>query len=75
MAMTRKDFALIAQTIAREVELSTAMFEPHHVDAYAEIARKLADQFAQLNPRFSRQAFLQAAGVANLSTVDKTNWS
>jgi hypothetical protein len=61
MAMSAKDFRLIASVIRTEIKLSEAMFEPHHVDAYNELACKLAHAFAAQNPRFDAAKFLAAS--------------
>jgi hypothetical protein len=44
------------------------MFEPHHVDAYVEIAGKLAKAFSDTNPNFKPDVFIAACTPRTQST-------
>ena len=65
MALSKKDYELIAKVIRTEIELSTAEFEPHHVDAYREISVKLAHAFMAQSPTFNPEKFIQACQPTN----------
>lgn len=63
--MTKKDYELIAtildgQTIVAPSQMAAACREQR--DAYA---RAFADALARENPRFDRERFLRACGVAS----------
>lgn len=62
--MTRKDYVLIAQTLANFQEDNGVMIERN------AIAYDLADAFALDNPRFDRARFLVASGVWNETIKD-----
>jgi hypothetical protein len=55
--MTRKDYELLAETIA------TAWW--HNSDYKSHFASALADKLENENPRFDRHRFLVACGVMN----------
>ena len=58
--MTRKDFQLIADTIA---EMNENHPEFHRIGVSAIVAHRLADALAGTNDRFDREKFLTACGV------------
>lgn len=60
--MTRKDFEAIAEILAAERAVQQSI--PAKV-AVSGVAYSLADYFARANPRFDRQRFYVAAGVAD----------
>jgi hypothetical protein len=59
--MTRKDYKLIASSIL--MQLSFYKDLTPEASAVRELARKLATQLEQENPRFNRDVFLVACGV------------
>lgn len=59
--MTRKDYKLIASSILKE--LSCYKDLTPEASAVRELARRLATQLAEENPRFDRDVFLVACGV------------
>lgn len=62
--MTRKDFELIARTIAAlHDEMSALEYEPVGTGTVRLAALKLAEALATTNPRFDRARFLSACGV------------
>jgi len=61
--MTKKDYVLIARVFAREVSLAGGD-ERGRRYILGGIARLLATELEQGNPRFDRQRFLAACGVA-----------
>lgn len=60
--MTRKDYELIAGTISHAVKNYDGE-DWTMLGAGAAIARLLADELAEDNPRFDREKFLTACGV------------
>jgi hypothetical protein len=56
--MTRKDYVLIAEALARADRPYAEGRAQHRTDCEA-----IADALAQDNPRFDRERFLKAAGV------------
>jgi hypothetical protein len=65
--MTRKDYELIAGGIAYAAELSKVLggIDAETRDRIALlIAQKIGDGLAEDNPRFNRELFLKACGVA-----------
>jgi len=59
--MTKRHFESIAAIIAYEHRLARGAARPEGLTE--NIAHKLADYFANENPRFDRQRFLVACGV------------
>ena len=61
MAMTKKDYELIAGVMAR----LSADFTNGGEDtvSLSLVARELADSLADTNPRFNREMFIKACGV------------
>ena len=59
--MTRKDYKLIASSILKE--LSCYKDLTPEASAIRELARRLATQLEEENPRFNREIFLVACGV------------
>jgi hypothetical protein len=65
--MTRKDY----EALAREVRLELGAWNPNHPDTIAidvvwRMANRMADVFAQGNPRFNREKFLKACELVTL---------
>lgn len=60
--MTRKDYELIAGAISHAVKNYDGE-DWTMLGAGAAIARLLADELAEDNPRFNREIFLAACGV------------
>lgn len=59
---SRKEYEAVAQAIAHEVERNGG--EPNGVEVVlASVAGSMARWFAQDNPRFDRERFLQACKV------------
>lgn len=52
--MTKKHFEMIAREIRGVVQDGSTIFD---------LAHRLAKQFAEVNPRFDEERFLDAAGV------------
>jgi hypothetical protein len=61
--MTRKDFQLIAQTIADLMASQKDRGAFAHTPSLEEVAQELADALATTNPQFDRTRFLTACGV------------
>lgn len=59
--MTRKDYVLIAEAlcVARDIPCGTVL------QMHSTIALELASALADTNPRFDRERFLRACGVAS----------
>lgn len=57
--MTRKDYVLLAAAI------KAASAAPGYAERNAFVAHAIADALARENPRFDRERFLRAAGVAS----------
>lgn len=65
--MTRKDYELIAQVILALREIyskSSDGFARGYLSATADIAILLSERLVKDNPRFDRERFLKARGVA-----------
>jgi hypothetical protein len=58
--MTRKDFQLIADTVA---EMNKKHPEFYRIGVSAIVAHRLADALATTNDRFDREKFLTACGM------------
>ena len=56
--MTRKDYELVANAIARMPTFAPTLRTTQH-----SVARALADAFETDNPRFNRETFLKACGI------------
>lgn len=58
--MSKKDYELIARVLRRAVD------SPNYADRVGgqRLARDFADALAEANPRFARETFLGACGVA-----------
>ncbi len=65
--VTKKDFKAIAEIIKREFTAfdATGEDDTEGKHATASIGGYLADYFATLNPRFSRQKFFKACGLGD----------
>ena len=65
--MTRKDYILIAAALERSKPLPIANPKMDAVrrSVFEMAARNIADALAQDNPRFDRERFLKACGVAS----------
>ena len=63
--MTRKDYVLLADALARAARNVTAAGLTDHTahTTWCECAATVADALARDNPRFDRARFLKAAGV------------
>ena len=59
--MTKKDYVLIASTFAKE--LSCYKDLTTEAQAIRELARRMATELENTNPRFNRALFLDACGV------------
>jgi hypothetical protein len=62
--MTRKDYILIAGAVAK----ATRMFQPpssNHYNGARWVGEFLGDALEKDNPRFDRERFLKACGVAS----------
>jgi hypothetical protein len=66
--MTRKDYEAIAERIAQNAEKYQY---DRGADIVAEIAEDLAEIFADENPRFDRDRFIDACGVYSLRGLDR----
>lgn len=53
--MSKRDFVAVAAIVAEVL--------PDVPEFQAEMARRLADHFAEANPRFRRDTFIAACGV------------
>ncbi len=62
--MTRKDYVLLAEAIASAYAAIPAPENPHETNGVRRVASHVADALARDNPRFDRERFLKAAGVA-----------
>lgn len=63
--MTRKDYVLIAACLAAvRADCTADKHREHEFAALDAVARDLAHQLANDNPRFDRARFLAACGVA-----------
>lgn len=68
MAMSRKHYVEVAETIKRTVDWSadeTPVRRRARLAAAQEIANGMADMFAYENGRFDRQRFMNAAGLGD----------
>ena len=61
--MTRRDFQLIAGTLAAVRASYSPTWDPNLFRACNDHAHALADALAGTNPRFDRERFLDACGV------------
>lgn len=76
--MTKKDYELIAFPIKRQIDYANRKYNGDRWLTVSVIAKDLADLFAQANPRFDRNKFLQACGIETGTKVDFTKdpeWS
>lgn len=62
--MTKKHYEAIADVLRNCVEAEKNMCNGVCTDKLAYIAEHLAEYFASDNPRFNRERFLKACGVA-----------
>ena len=64
--MTRKDYELLAKTFNHHLATMamSGKAEPIEFQNIGELAHKFADALSGDNPRFDRQRFLDACGVA-----------
>jgi hypothetical protein len=63
MAMSRKDYELIARTFHTEIETADAMNEIVSANALRLFADTLSTEIAKSNPNFDRLRFMRAAGA------------
>lgn len=61
--MTRKDYQLIANTLAAERAYHADLGQAYAAETVESVAARLADELADDNPRFDRERFLKACGV------------
>lgn len=61
--MTRKDYVLIATTLATVRKSYAPNWDPNLFRALNDVARELSINLAVDNERFDRERFLAAAGV------------
>lgn len=58
MAMSRKDYELLAESLAGTVDAN-----PVYTSAITLVAERIATDLARTNPRFNRDRFLRASHV------------
>lgn len=59
--MTRKDFEALAAILKTAYDKA----DPYHEGAIVDVAEDIADHCGSVNPRFNREKFFEAAGVAD----------
>lgn len=59
--MTKKDFVVVAASIKSVYDDC----DDEEKQVVEEVARSLAIDFQDINPRFDRKRFLEACGIAN----------
>lgn len=64
MAMSRRDYQAVAETIQSELEEARKMnYDGEYVSAIENVAEALTVKFQQTHSGFDRRKFLKAAGL------------